>query len=203
LSATPSSGDVPTSKATFNLDAGENVTCTFTNKQRLGALKIIKQSIKTGNAKLAGAKFSISGPNGYSATDVTTLSDGTVCVGGLATGSYTVTETSPPAGYTKDPTPQTLTVDPSGATCASFTGGTSFTFNDTPLTDLLFKVTSEDNTPAGGGTTSNLTCTKDVQSGTPPPIGDSPQTGGPANPVQVTANALAPGDYTCKVHIDP
>jgi len=194
------------SKADIPVVAGTTTTCTFTNRQLLGALKIVKQSIKTGNAKLAGAKFSVTGPGNYSATDVTTGSDGTVCIGGLTTGSYTVTETTAPTGYAKDPTPQTLTVAPSGATCTSFTGGTTFTFNDTPLTDLLFKVTSEDT--GNGGTSSSMTCTKDVATGTPPAIGTTPQpvTGGPANPVQITASgttALVPGDYTCKVHIDP
>jgi hypothetical protein len=40
-SATPSVGDKANSKATFKVDPGENVTCTFTNRQR-GKAKVVK-----------------------------------------------------------------------------------------------------------------------------------------------------------------
>ena len=40
-SATPSTGNVSTSTATFNLDPGEHVTCTFTNQSR-GHVRVIK-----------------------------------------------------------------------------------------------------------------------------------------------------------------
>jgi hypothetical protein len=40
-STTPSTGDVPNAKATFNLDPGETVTCTFKNTQR-GKAKVVK-----------------------------------------------------------------------------------------------------------------------------------------------------------------
>src|SRR5205085_4029916 len=72
-----------------------------------GALKILKESTKSGNPLVAndGAVFSITGPNSYSASvtdngtgdeDSTT---GEVCVSGLAPGSYTINETTPPSGY--------------------------------------------------------------------------------------------------------
>ena len=178
---------------------GGTTTCTFTNTLKFGALKITKQSIKSGNAGLAGATFAVSGPNNYSTT-LTSGADGTVCVDGLLSGSYSVQETAAPPGYTLDnPVPVSVTVDPNGAKCTDNPYvGNSTTFTDTPKTNLLVKVTSQDSGP--GGSSSTITCTADATSGS---IGNSPQTGGPANPVEVDANGLSPGDYTCKVHIDP
>jgi hypothetical protein len=60
-------------------------------------------------------------------------------------------------------------------------------------------VASQDTGP--GGSNSTITCTKDGTGPPPVGIGNSPQ--GPSNSATVTANGLAPGDYTCKVNIDP
>jgi hypothetical protein len=195
-----STGSTSTGIATFIVAAGENVVCTYTNTSR-GALQITKQSIKSGHAGLALAEFSITGPGGYSQTGLKSDANGIVCVDGLVGGDYTVTETKAPDGYTIDnPSGVTKTVTATGAKCtdASFTGQT-LTFNDTPKTDLDITVKSQDT--GAGGSNSTITCTKDVASGTPPPIGNSPD--GPKNAAEVKALGLAPGNYTCKVNIDP
>jgi Prealbumin-like fold domain/Domain of unknown function (DUF5979) len=181
-----------------NIDvaAGETVTCTFTNTLKFGALKITKQSIKSGHAGLQGAEFHVTGPGGYDQT-LTSGSDGTVCVDGLLSGGYSVTETKAPTGYTIDnPNAVPVTVNPTGAKCGDATGVATVTFNDTPKTDLDIVVQSQDS--GAGGSHSTITCTKDSDSSA---IGNSPQ--GPANKAEVTATGLAPGDYTCKVNIDP
>lgn len=162
------------------------------NKLLQGAIKISKTSSKAAATPLSGAIFAITGPNGYSSSQ-TTGSDGTVCVDHLAFGTYSVTETSPPIGYAiDDPTAHSVTVS-RNSTCGDGNEAT-FAATDTPLTDLTITVTSE----APGGTQSTITCTNDASSSD---IGNSPQ--GPAGTATVTADRLKPGDYTCKVNIDP
>ena len=177
--------------ATITLAADDNLTCTYVNKQQLGAIKVTKTSSKAAATPLAGAKFSITGPSNFSTT-VTTGSDGTACVDNLAFGSYTVTETAAPPGYDIDNTSGvTVSVD-HNASCTSGTPNAPPTFTDTPLTDITATATSE----APGGTKSTITCTDSSNTG----IGNSPQTGESA---KVTANGLKPGTYTCTIVIDP
>ena len=72
-------------------------------------LKIIKKN-EDGSKVISGAKFSITGPNGFSAVG-TTNSSGVIEVGVQVTGTYTVTETAPPAGYKlADPNTKTVSV---------------------------------------------------------------------------------------------
>jgi len=169
----------------ISVGADETVTCTFHNKLLEGAIKISKSSIK--GPALAGAQFSIAGPNAYS-TNVSTGADGTVCVDHLTFGTYVVTETAAPAGYAiDDPTPHDINVGAS-STCGDGHEAT-FAATDTPLTDITVRVASQ----AVGGTVSTITCT--------PAIGNSPQ--GPAELATVTAIGLPPGDYICTVHVDP
>ena len=176
---------VGTTISGISVAADETVTCTFNNKLLQGAINIAKVSIK--GPALAGAQFSITGPNGYS-NNVTTGSDGTACVDHLAFGTYAVQETAAPAGYSiDDPTVHDVTVGAS-STCGDGNEAV-FAATDTPLTDITVTAKSE----AVGGTVSTITCT--------PKIGNSPQ--GPAESVTVTANGLPPGDYICTVHVDP
>jgi hypothetical protein len=194
-SATCDNGD-PVTAITVAVQG--TTTCTFTNTLQLGALKITKESSKSGHATLAGAEFSITGPGGYSKTGQVSDANGVVCVDGILAGSYTVTETKAPTGYTIDNTNGVAkTVTATGAKCsdASFTGET-LTFFDTPKTDLDITVASQDTGP--GGSNSTITCTNDAGGAA---IGNSPQ--GPLNKAEVTATGLAPGNYTCKVNIDP
>jgi hypothetical protein len=189
--ASPSSGNA-TATATITLAFGGSATCTYTNQQQTGAIKITKTSSKAAATPLGNATFSITGPSSFS-TSVTTGSDGTACAEGLLFGDYSVTETAAPPGYTiDDPSTHTVTVGTNG-TCSSGSQAT-FSATDTPLTDLTITAKSE----ASGGTKSTITCTNDSGGAN---IGNSPQ--GPTDPATVAANGLKPGNYTCKVFVDP
>jgi hypothetical protein len=181
-------------QANITVVPNATVTCVYTDKQQLGAIRITKTSIK-GNTPLAGATFSItSGGTPIPGSPFTTDSNGTICVDHLTFGDYVVTETAAPGGYAiNDPAGHTVTVD-NNASCSDVPYvGESVSFSDTPLTDLLVKATAQ----APGATQSSISC---VDSGGSD-VGDSPQ--GPSDPVQVTANGLKPGTYTCTVVIDP
>ncbi|MGL5417338.1 MAG: SpaA isopeptide-forming pilin-related protein, partial [Clostridium sp.] len=73
-----------------------------------GAIQIVKTN-EAGTEKLQGATFTVTGPNGFSKT-VTTGSNGEANLNDLAWGTYTITETSAPTGYTLNKTPQTIQV---------------------------------------------------------------------------------------------
>lgn len=176
---------------TANINPGDDITCTYVNNQQLGAIKISKTSSK--GTALAGATFSITGPGSYS-NSVTSGADGTVCVDGLVFGSYTVTETAAPAGYSiDDSSGHSVTVDTNTTCAADPYIGETFAASDTPLTDLTIEAKSE----ASGGTKSQITC----KDSTPANIGDSPS--GNVEDATVTANGLKPGTYTCVVVVDP
>jgi hypothetical protein len=178
--------------SSISVAADEVVTCTFNDKLQLGAIKITKTSSKAAATPLSGAVFSITGPNSLS-TSVTTGADGIICVDHLPFGTYTVQETAAPTGYAiDDSSPHSVPVN-TNSTCGDGHEAT-FSATDTPLTDLTITITSE----VAGGTLSTITCTADATSAN---IGNSPQ--GPSGTATVTANGLKPGDFTCKVHIDP
>jgi prealbumin domain-containing protein len=177
--------------ANIHVTANSVVTCTYVNKQQLGAIKITKTSSKAAATPLNGATFSITGPGSYS-NSVTTANDGTACVENLPFGDYTVTETAAPSGYSIDDTSGvTVTVDTTGG-CGSGNEATH-TFTDTPLTDVTVTATSE----ATGGTQSKISC---VDSGSND-VGNSGSTF--TDPAEADANGLVPGTYTCTVVIDP
>jgi Prealbumin-like fold domain len=178
--------------SSISVAADEVVTCTFNDKLLLGALKIIKVSSKPAATPLAGAVFSITGPNSFSSTQ-TTGSDGTACVDHLPFGTYSVQETAAPPGYAIDDSTARSVPVGTNSTCGDGHEAT-FSATDTPLTDLTITVQSQ----VAGGTLSTITCTADATS---TGIGNSPQ--GPSGTVNVTANGLRPGDYTCRVHVDP
>jgi hypothetical protein len=180
---------------TITLAPDDDVTCTYVNKQQLGAIKITKTSIKAAATPLSGAKFSItSGGNPISGSPFTTDGNGSICVDGLLPGAYVVTETAPPTGYAiDDTTGHTVTVDNSAKCSDASYVGEAISFTDTPLTDLLVKATSQ----VSGGTQSKITCVDESNAN----IGNSPQ--GFSDPVEVDANGLKPGMYTCTVEVDP
>jgi hypothetical protein len=192
-------------QANITIAAGGVVTCVYTNNQQLGAIKIIKETTKSGNAGLQGATFSITkGGTAISGSPFTSDANGVICVDGLGFGDYVVTETKAPDGYNlDDSTGHTVTIDNNAKCSDDPYVGESITFDDTPLTDLLVKVTSE----ASGGTKSSIDC---VDSATPAnEIGNSPA-GVPTmvDPAQVNADPthgapLKPGTYTCTIVIDP
>jgi hypothetical protein len=177
--------------ATINLNAGESVTCTYINDQQFGALKVSKSSIK-GAAPLAGAVFSVTGPNSFSTT-LTTLADGTACVDHLPFGSYSVTETAAPAGYAiDDPSAHIISVI-ANEDCS--VAAVDFAATDTPLTDIAASANSQ--ATGLGATNSDVSCVDENGN----PVGNSPQ--GPAEDPAVAAVGLAPGTYVCTIVVDP
>ncbi len=82
-----SSGDVGTATATFEVDPGEVVTCTFTNTKD-GQIVVVKETLPDGDPQT----FDFSGDlNG-------TIGDGGSLSDGVAPGTYSATETVP-AGW--------------------------------------------------------------------------------------------------------
>jgi hypothetical protein len=178
-------------QANITVVPNSTVTCTYTNKQQLGAIKISKTSSKTGNA-LAGAQFSITGPNNYS-NSVTTGADGTVCVDGLAFGAYTVTETSAPSGFViDDSSGHPVTVD-NNAKCSDnpFVGETT-SFTDTPTADI--QVNFRDG--GSGETSGTISCDNTTGSGS-----NTPASGWETS--RTVTGVEAPTTVHCTIIIDP
>jgi hypothetical protein len=180
-----------TSKSlTIHVAAGSLVTCVYTNNQQRGAIKVSKTSSKTGNA-IAGAVFSVTGPNSFSAT-LTTGSDGTDCVDDLAFGDYTVTETSAPTGWDIDDTSGHPVTVGSNATCSDdpYQGG-STSFTDSPTYDL--QVNFRDG--GSGETSATISCTNVGTADTTAASGwDSSNT--------YTGETYI-GDVVCTITVDP
>ncbi|WP_436514195.1 SpaA isopeptide-forming pilin-related protein [Clostridium thermobutyricum] len=75
---------------------GQVQSLTFNDSQVLGKLNINK--IGENGIKLAGAEFTVSGPNGFKEV-VTTNKDGVASLNNLQWGTYKVQETKAPIGY--------------------------------------------------------------------------------------------------------
>ena len=176
-------------QADITLNPNDTVTCTYVNHAS-GAIQVTKTA-KNHNFgdgaqhPLAGATFTVNGAS------KTTDANGQACFDGLTIGNtYTVTETSAPAGYSIDTTSKDVTVS-KAASCTSGTpDGVSFT--DSPLTDISANATSE----VPGATNSTITCV-DASGKT---VADS---GAFADPANASAKGLTPGTYTCTITIDP
>ncbi|MFF5975193.1 prealbumin-like fold domain-containing protein [Streptomyces sp. NPDC012769] len=161
---------------------------------RVGALKIVKNSVKGGLVTRDGAVFSVSGPNGFntSVTDDTTMAapdedatTGEVCISGLVPGVYTVNETTPPPGYGAATQTNVQATVVGGTTCATVGTGATATFTNAPLADLLVRVDDQ----GSGETQSEITCNGNHT--------------GPSNPAILNVNNLPPGTYNCQIIIDP
>jgi hypothetical protein len=176
--------------ASITLAGDGNVTCTYVNKQQLGAIKVTKQRKHAADGPglhpHAGVSFTVNGVTKQ------TDSNGVACFDNLPFGTYTVHETVP-SGYSVDANDKQVTVDNS-ATCAdaTYVGETS-SFTNTPLTDITVSVNSQ----VDGGTSSTITCTNSsngtVASGSTGANGDGSATG----------TNLPPDTYTCTVVVDP
>jgi Prealbumin-like fold domain len=197
LTCTGAGGSSSGKVATAVIVGGSDITCVYVNNQQLGAIKITKNSIKP-NTHLAGGVFSITGPGGYTNSVTTAGADGSVCVDGLAFGTYAVTETAAQTGYDIDDTTSHNVVVDTNTTCATSPYvGETFTATDTPKTDILVRATSQ----VSGGTASRITCVNAANAN----VGNSPQPSAStfADPAEVTATGLHPGTYTCVIIIDP
>jgi hypothetical protein len=178
-------------KANITVTPNSHITCTYVNKLQLGAIKISKTSSKTNNT-LAGATFSITGPNSYS-NSVTSGSDGTVCVDSLPFGTYTVTETAAPTGFKiDDATGHSVVVD-NNATCGDnpYVGETT-SFTDTPLSDI--QVNFRDG--GSGETSAVITCDNTTGTGS-----NTAATGWDTS--RTVTGVEAPTTVTCTIVIDP
>jgi hypothetical protein len=172
----------------------ETVTCTFTNTLQRGAIKITKTQknvgLGTGDQPHAGVQFSIVGPSpSTTSRPATTGSDGTVCVGNLDFGSYTVTETVPANYVALSTNPQTVSVS-ANSTCGDGNEAPA-SFQNMPLS----KITVDFDSLIPGATTATIECTGDASAqnlpdATPRVLGNGTTT-------------LVPGTYTCTVVIDP
>ncbi len=180
---------------TDNSDHGDvNVTCA--------AIQILKESTKSGNPLVsnAGAVFHVTGPGGYAAdvTDNGTGDEdstvGSVCVSGLTPGEYTVTETSPPAGYGSGTAVDDTSTAANGTDCGSHKPSTanSAVFTDPPLYDL--QVNFADG--GSGETSATISCSPvDPPDSTTPPSGwDTSST---------YTDRSAPETITCTIEVDP
>jgi Prealbumin-like fold domain len=167
------------------------VTCTYVNRRQLGAIKITKTSSKTGNG-LSGATFSITGPNGYS-NSVTSGAGGTVCVDGLAFGSYTVTETGAPTGFViDDASGHTVTVDSNANCSGSPYGGESTSFTDTPTADIQVRFRDG----GSGETSGTISCNNPTGTTSTADTTDWDDT-------TTVTGIHAPIIVTCTIDIDP
>lgn len=91
-SATPSTGSIATRTATFKVDPGETVTCTFTNTQR-GHIVVVKKTNPVGSPQAFMFTPSYNGGTTFALTDGQSNDSGP-----LVPGGYSVTETVP-AGW--------------------------------------------------------------------------------------------------------
>jgi LPXTG-motif cell wall-anchored protein len=154
---TNSSGDLGLAKATFNLEAGETVKCTFTNTlipPVPGSITIIKDVVPNDSSLW---DFTLSGPTPGSKND---LGDGgfhTFTL--LASGTYTVTEQTQ-AGYSAS---VSCNNGSSGTNSVSFNLGEeeavtcTFTNTQQPVTLIVIKHVVTDN--GGTAVASNFTMT--------------------------------------------
>ena len=144
--------------------------------------------------------FSITGPGSYSnsVTDSDTAaaededaSVGEICISGLAPGSYSVTETTAPSGYTG-----------SGSGTAVATAGTNCTDNQPSGTDVLtltnnptYDIQVNFRDGGSGDTSATISCTNVGTGSTTPATGwDTSQTN--------TGETFI-GDVVCTISVDP
>jgi len=187
-SSTPSTGDLNTATATFNVEPGENVVCAFTNVQR--ATVVVRKIVVRddgGNATI--------GEFGITSTAGTLNFDGGPTVGDVTTYTATVTGVVPNTGYSVSETPLTG-YTPSNWSCDDDTGSvlenggdpTGALFTVGPGKTVTCTITNDDIAPT-------LTLIKNVVNdnfGTAGPddfgisVGGTPVTSGASNPY--TAN---------------
>ena len=161
------------------------------NISQCGAIQVTKTAKHkdTGTSPDLGATFTVKQGSTTVGTITTDSSTGIGCLSDLQLGSYTVTETSGPAGYKLDPDTETVNVNTTGS-CSS--GFKNVTFENIPLTDLTVSVNSQ----VPGGTASTIDCTNLTATppdGTPNAFDDTSE----------TFEDLEPGTYNCTVVIDP
>jgi hypothetical protein len=175
---------------------GGSVTCTYVNNELFGAIKILKNSAKGGAVANAGAVFAYGSSsvtdNGTGDEDSTV---GVICVSGLTPGDYSVSETTPPSGYSKESGSKTATAV-AGTDCGAHPPtaalGGVVTFTDHPLSDI--QVNFRDG--GSGETSATISCdnTTGTTTTTPPTGWDTSKT---------VTGIDAPTTVVCTIVIDP
>ena len=194
--------------ATFTSTNAGSGTANASTAVQCGALKIVKNSTKTGNPAVAnaGAEFCYSTSTGCTTTNVTDTTNGTlgdkdtavgsVCVDGLAPGVYKINETKAPPGYGASAGgEQTVTVL-SGTDCTTTKpgAGATATFTNPPLADILVRVDGQ----SSAEIKSSISCV-DSGSNSIGSVGGTTK----VDPAILDVNNLPPDTYTCTITIDP
>ncbi len=166
------------------------------------AIQILKESTKGTNPLVAnaGAVFSVTGPGGYSASVTDNGSGdedstiGQVCISGLAPGTYTVNETTPPPGYGGAGQTNVSATAANGTDCGSSKPSTadSAVFTNPPLYDLQVNFAD-----GGSGETS---ATIDCGALEPP---DSTTAPAGWDTSSTYTGREAPQTITCTITVDP
>jgi hypothetical protein len=206
-------------QANINVVSGGQVTCTYVNEQRLGAIKITKTtkdaSTQSADDPQNGVTFLVkqgAPPGGTQVKSGVTANDGTVCFDGLPHGTYTVHENVPNNYVLADPdggdpltadNDRSVTVD-NNASCTDTTyTGEVAPFRNTPLSQIQVNFTSS----AGAGiTVSNIECAQGQTVLTPDPADG---TSSAFDDLSETYKNLLPGTttnptvYTCTIKVDP
>jgi len=193
-SATCDDGSDP---ANIGLDVGETVTCTFINST--GAILISKTtknaSAEGGVSPLAGVTFEVRDSGDLLVATVVTDANGQACVGNLVVGdSYTITETSAPAGYDAGSVAPQVVVA-TAAECGPPISGTpaDAPFVNNPLSQIMITFESL----AGDGVTvvTSVVCTG--------PSADGSELGELNDGESHVLTDLLEGTYTCVIVVDP
>ncbi len=175
------------------------VSQAFVDPRQRGAILITKTAkFKQGTGDNPGleATFTVKDTSGATAataaTAVTTGTSTSVCVKDLLLGTYTVSETGVPSGYTGGADVTGVAVTKKAANCD--TPGTYATalFENTPRSDVTLTFSPQ----VAGATAAKVSCgtlSPQVPDTTPDEYDD----------VSETYANLAPGTYTCTVIVDP
>jgi hypothetical protein len=156
-----------------------------------GAIQVVKTAkhFDSATSPNLAATFTVKQNEATVGTITTNGTTGLGCLGDLVLGSYTVEETTGPAGYLKDPDVETVNVNSAG-TCSS--GFKTVSFENRPLSNITVSFQSQ----VTGATAASIDCT-----GLTPNGGDA--TPGAFDDTSESFNNLVEGTYTCTVVIDP
>src|SRR5262249_47902825 len=184
------------------------------------AIRILKESSKTGNPLVTdagdGALFTVTPPAG-SAFTVRDNNDpsaggksdesstfGEVCISGLAPGSYTVVETTPPSGYGAGTAVQGTAVASVGTNCSGNkpTNANSAIFTNPPLGEITV---GYHDLGSGETSASSITCAPQGGSNITPQAAadDEDITGYLENQAFTSTPRTAPRTYVCTPVVDP
>ena len=178
---------------TVTIGPGETGRVTFNNRLRRGSVHLTKTS-EDGN--VAGIAFTVTGPDGYSAT-AETDANGTFTLTDLYPGTYTVTENVPSDYQAQEP--QTVTIGPGETGTVTFRNllkrgsvRLTKTSEDGNVAGITFTVTGPDGYSAAAETYEDGTFTlTDLYPGTYTVTENVPRGYDPQEPQTVT---IGPGE---------